>query len=71
MKDKTEITNKKAKRKIHLARHYALANKRKLRHGGLRQKKMKYIIYDEIWINEYAVIIPCNQVERSDLLKER
>jgi hypothetical protein len=65
------INKKKARRKIHLARHYARANKRNLRYGRLRQKKMKYIIYDEIWMDGCGSIIPCNQVERSDLLKER
>jgi hypothetical protein len=47
------INQKKVRRKIHLARHHAYHNKRNvqnIRKGKFIQKKMKYIILDEVWI---------------------
>ena len=68
------INQKKVRREIHLARHHAYHNKRNVQNiskGKFIQKKMKYIILDEVWIMDGGKEMRFTAIERSGILKER
>jgi hypothetical protein len=60
------VNKKKVRRKIVLMRHRAYHEKRNVRNrrkGNLIEKKMKYIIGDEVWIYQEGMIDTAQAVD--------